>query len=187
MQEITKKDLELSYASKDTAELISLSKLDLAPLAREILELEIRKRYQSGFQPEQLSESAGSDSGTHDRLAAISSRAYARIIDFLIAASFLSLAGISQLGQEIGLLLCVLYLLFADGLFNGQSIGKLVTNIVVIVEQTGRPCGFWHSLLRNTLCLLLTVVDWAFIFGLKRQRLGDKLAGTQVIKATARI
>jgi hypothetical protein len=35
---------------------------------------------------------------------------------------------------------------------------------------------------RNISLLILTWIDWIFIFGERRQRLGDKLANTVVVK-----
>ncbi|MGV3517710.1 hypothetical protein [Luteitalea sp.] len=45
------------------------------------------------------------------------------------------------------------------------------------------PCSSWQSFVRNLSLLILGVIDWAFIFGKRRQRLGDKLAHTVVIYA----
>lgn len=53
----------------------------------------------------------------------------------------------------------------------------------VVSEKTGASCTFGQSLLRNILLMVLGPLDWIFIFGERRQRLGDKLAGTIVIIA----
>jgi len=72
------------------------------------------------------------------------------------------------------------YILFADGLKRGQSLGKRVMGLAVIDEQTGVDCSFLKSFVRNFL-MCLGFWDWIFIFGAKHQRLGDKAAGTIVV------
>jgi uncharacterized RDD family membrane protein YckC len=81
-----------------------------------------------------------------------------------------------------GFLIATFHLLFADGLSGGQSYGKRMAGTAVIDATTGKPCTFGQSLLRNCLLSLLGPIDWVFIFGNKRQRLGDKAANTIVVK-----
>jgi len=69
----------------------------------------------------------------------------------------------------------------ADGMTGGQSFAKRWLGIHVLVENTGQPCSYWLSFLRNSLLWLLGPIDWVFIFGDKHRRLGDKLAGTIVV------
>ena len=69
----------------------------------------------------------------------------------------------------------------ADGMTGGQSFAKRWLGIHVLVENTGQPCSYWLSFLRNLPLWLLGPIDWIFIFGDKHQRLGDKLAGTIVV------
>jgi len=76
----------------------------------------------------------------------------------------------------------VLYILLADGLPGGQSLGKKLLHMRVIEEKSGRACTFGKSFLRNLLLAALGPIDWVFIFGRKHQRLGDKVAGTIVVK-----
>jgi uncharacterized RDD family membrane protein YckC len=83
----------------------------------------------------------------------------------------------------IGSLPALFYLLFQDGLPDGQSLGKKGVNSRVINATTGVPCNFGESFVRNISLLVLTWIDWVFIFGERRQRLGDKLANTVVVKA----
>lgn len=83
----------------------------------------------------------------------------------------------------IGSLPALFYLFFQDGLPDGQSLGKRGVNSRVISASTGAPCGFGESFVRNISLLVLTWIDWIFIFGERRQRLGDKLANTVVVKA----
>ena len=76
------------------------------------------------------------------------------------------------------------YLLFSDGLGEGQSFGKKLVKIAVVDQSTGAPCTYGGSLLRN-LVRMLGVFDWAFVFGERRQRLGDKAANTIVVRLRA--
>jgi uncharacterized RDD family membrane protein YckC len=78
-------------------------------------------------------------------------------------------------------LFAFLYTLLADGLEGGQSWGKRMVGIRVVSMQTGTPCSFGQSFIRNLLLMILGPIDWIFIFGDRRQRLGDKLAGTIVV------
>jgi uncharacterized RDD family membrane protein YckC len=73
------------------------------------------------------------------------------------------------------------YVLFSDGLAGGQSLGKRWVGIRVISAETGAPCTYRQSFVRNILLSVLGPIDWFFIFGERRQRLGDKAAGTIVI------
>jgi len=75
-----------------------------------------------------------------------------------------------------------IYVLLADGLNNGQSVGKRVVKTRVVDSETGKPCTFWQSFLRN-IFYIVGIIDWIFIFGENRQRLGDKVAGTIVVEA----
>ena len=74
-----------------------------------------------------------------------------------------------------------LYTLFADGLEGGQSIGKRVLGLRVVSMETGAPCTFGQSFVRNLLLMILGPIDWVFILGERHQRLGDKAARTIVV------
>ena len=91
-------------------------------------------------------------------------------------------AGRSDVLISIGVFLFVVYLLFADALPNGQSVGKRILGIAVVDGRTGRPCSVAQSFTRNLLLHLLGIFDWMSIFGRTRQRLGDMLARTSVIR-----
>jgi uncharacterized RDD family membrane protein YckC len=78
-------------------------------------------------------------------------------------------------------LYAMVYVLFSDGLEGGQSLGKRWVGIRVVSAETGAPCTFRQSFVRNILLSLLGPIDWIFIFGERRQRVGDKAAGTIVI------
>ena len=74
------------------------------------------------------------------------------------------------------------YFLLADGLNEGQSFAKRWLGLRVIDAKTGAACTFGQSIVRN-LFGILGPFDWIFIFGDRRQRLGDKIAGTIVVIA----
>ena len=80
------------------------------------------------------------------------------------------------------------YVLFRDAM-RGQSIGKLACGLVVISLETGRPASLATSARRNALLLLPGAnVVAIFLEGLtivresQGQRLGDRLAQTQVVE-----
>lgn len=78
--------------------------------------------------------------------------------------------------------MAILYLLLSDGFARGQSYGKRVVRTAVVDATTGALCTFGQSFPRNLLLMLLEVIDWVFLFGRKRQRPGDTLANTIVIR-----
>ena len=84
-----------------------------------------------------------------------------------------------------GILFAISYHLFCDALPGGQSVGKEVMGIAVVDERTGRPCSVGQSFVRNLLLAVLGLLDWVFIFGGQRRRLGDIVAGTLVVQAAA--
>lgn len=73
------------------------------------------------------------------------------------------------------------YFLFSDGLPHGQSLGKKFIGISVVNMNSGKPCTYFRSFLRNGPALLLGIIDAALILFRRRQRFGDVLARTIVI------
>ena len=80
------------------------------------------------------------------------------------------------------------YLLFRDAL-KGQSIGKFLLGLVVISLETGRPSSLAGSVRRNALLLLpganivaVFLEAGTVIRDPQGQRLGDRLAQTQVVE-----
>ena len=122
--------------------------------------------------------------GRRYALATRGERLLAQFLDALIYGAILVVPGwlLSTGGTVLGFIAAALYLLFQDGLARGQSYGKRVTSTAVIDERTGEWCSFGQSFVRNLLLSILNFIDWLFIFGGKRQRLGDKLASTVVVK-----
>ena len=74
-------------------------------------------------------------------------------------------------------------LFFMDG-FNGQGIGKRVTGIQARRLKDGKTCKFKDAFIRR-FTSLFQPLDFFYIFGKKRRRLGDKFAGTVVVKQVA--
>jgi uncharacterized RDD family membrane protein YckC len=134
-------------------------------------------------------------------------RALARMIDLLLAIAPLLLVTRKQ--PRAGELLCLLLLLAADSLFgNGRSLGKRGAGLRVIALATRRPAGILACLRRNAVFavaplpallgarnpLAVTLLALAVICALEagvalrpltrdlgQRRVGDLLAGTQVI------
>jgi uncharacterized RDD family membrane protein YckC len=124
------------------------------------------------------------------QLASLGERLLGQIIDGFIAVipvivvailPWGSSFGVQQTAQSIAIAVTLSYLLFSDGFEAGQSFGKRAMNTAVVDRITNEPCTFGQSFIRNILLLVLGFIDWIFIFGEKRQRLGDKAAGTVVI------
>ena len=123
------------------------------------------------------------------------SRLGGQMLDGLIVLGVFIVAVIlSEVSEPLGkvglwatLVFAIAYYLFADAMPRGQSFGKRVVNIACVDADTGTPCTVAQSIGRNLSLFLLGPIDWIFIFGERHQRLGDKLAGTIVIDAPARI
>jgi len=130
-------------------------------------------------------------------------RVIARSIDILIVVTLFET--LSRAGYFGGLL----YILIADGLFNGRSVGKWLIGLKVILIDTKRPCTYKESIIRNFpfaigyiffgLLKGIPLIGWLFavvipvvILGVevlimlgneKGMRFGDEVAKTRVIEA----
>ena len=87
-----------------------------------------------------------------------------------------------------GAAVAVLYLLLRDGI-GGQSLGKLLVGLVVVNVRTGRLCTWKDSALRNVFALIpganvvaIFLESITIIRDPQGQRLGDRIAQTQVIE-----
>jgi uncharacterized RDD family membrane protein YckC len=90
----------------------------------------------------------------------------------------------------IGIGLCLLYFVVLEAML-GATLGKLATNLRVVSAADGTPIGWSAAIVRN----LMRLVDGAvlYIIGFiaicpteKRQRLGDLVAGTMVVRRAVR-
>jgi uncharacterized RDD family membrane protein YckC len=82
----------------------------------------------------------------------------------------------------VGILWSMFYYFFADGLNDGRSIAKVWLGMRVVDADTGSPCTFGQSFVRNLILAVAGPIDWVFTFGKRRQRLGDLAADTVVIE-----
>jgi uncharacterized RDD family membrane protein YckC len=126
-------------------------------------------------------------------------RAIGKAIDFV-------LVGILLLIPRVGILAAPLYMLIADGFFDGRSVGKKLVGLRVVLSDPsveGRRCTFRQSLIRNLpyaavvflanipivglfiilpLGVFFLAVEAYFVWADDRGvRVGDIYAGTQVI------
>jgi uncharacterized RDD family membrane protein YckC len=122
-------------------------------------------------------------------LASRLTRLVGQFVDGLIGfAPLIAAAMVSVINQRLGSILviagavfAVAYYFLADGLEGGQSWAKRWFGLAVVDARTGEPCGFGQSFVRNFLLAILGPLDWVFIFGGRKQRLGDIVAGTLVV------
>ena len=125
-------------------------------------------------------------------LASRTSRLIGQFLDGIIGgAPFIVAFLLMTVSDALGLIALQLaaawsffYYLFADGLTGGQSFAKRGLHMHVVDDKTGEPCPFGQSFIRNVLLAVLGPIDWIFIFGERRQRLGDMAAGTIVVAET---
>ena len=72
-------------------------------------------------------------------------------------------------------------LFFIDGFSDGQGPGKKLLSLQVLRLKNGKPCTFKDSFIRR-LTSIFQPLDSFWTFGKQRQRMGDKLAETVVVK-----
>ena len=163
--------------------------------------------------------------GQEFELASRFARWFAQILDFsVLVLPWALVAGVlggefdipifhpaSKFMLAVMVIWIILYYLFQDGLNTGRSLGKRIMSMRVVDAQTGIPCRYWQSVIRNLFPFfilfsgfLIAVVfesllgeaagifaivgvllfhgDAIVIFGEKRQRLGEKVAKTFVVK-----
>ncbi len=68
-----------------------------------------------------------------------------------------------------------------DGFKNGQGPGKKLLSLQVLRLKDGKPCSFKNSFIRR-LTGVFQPLDFLWTLGKNRQRMGDKLAETVVVK-----
>jgi len=125
-------------------------------------------------------------------------RALARVADFALAFV------LARTAPQIGPILAAFYLLAADGLMSGQSVGKKIFGIRTVVVPRRTPAGYHESVLRNAPFALVAIfwavpLLWPMLFvagvpivGFEAYmiftdrlgiRIGDIFADTQVVDA----
>jgi uncharacterized RDD family membrane protein YckC len=136
--------------------------------------------------------------------APFGARLLAYIVDGIVSAGAVGLAiallaftDLPKRNGVIGVALIAAAVLWAiyysftkDGRDGGQSIGKEMLNLMVVNTTTNQPCSTGESALRALVLFalnLVPVVGWVIepIFALADEdgrRLGDRAAGTQVIR-----
>jgi hypothetical protein len=117
--------------------------------------------------------------------ADVQKRLFAATIDGLVLATSVILY--LRLDAVLFLVGGATYLLLRDSV-RGQSVGKFLLGLVAISLETGRPCTMSGSVRRNIVLLLpganvvAVFLEWGTIVrDPQGQRLGDRLAQTQVV------
>jgi uncharacterized RDD family membrane protein YckC len=118
--------------------------------------------------------------------ADVRKRLYAAAVDSLVVATSGVFGQILQSSWPLAA--GALYLLLRDSV-QGQSLGKLLFGLTVISLETGRPATLRSSVQRNLLFLLpganvaaAFLETMTLVRDVQGQRLGDRLAHTQVIE-----
>jgi uncharacterized RDD family membrane protein YckC len=136
----------------------------------------------------------GGSAGGLDLKADYLPRCVARIIDLLVAAA------LAHVARPAGFFTGLTYLLIADGVMPGRSLGKAVIGLRVVTTD-GQPAGLRESILRNLpfgIAFLLAAIPWIgwllagavvtleglLVVGNERgRRFGDEVAQTHVMNA----
>ncbi|HEY5627117.1 MAG TPA: RDD family protein [Nitrospira sp.] len=125
--------------------------------------------------------------------AQVLNRFIAKLIDLFLAAAA------AEVIAPVGFLAGLAYLLVADGFAGGRSIGKRLIGLQTIIPDTREQAGFRESIIRNIpfavahIAFVVPYIGWlaavavvgfeaVLIIGNEQgRRLGDELAGTQVL------
>ncbi len=130
-------------------------------------------------------------------------RAVGRFADLVIAVL------LGRLLPEVGSAVAIAYLLLADGLLDGQSVGKKLGGVRVVNLVKRRPASYRDSALRNfpfalvAFFYVIPIIGWVlfplgglFVFAFEAYmawtdrlglRIGDVFADTQVVDASVPI
>ncbi len=140
-----------------------------------------------------VAQEGGIEISLSDPKANTLNRFIAKFLDFLV------ISAIEQIPLDISFLAALSYLLISDGFAGGKSIGKQLIGLQAKVREDGKEVSFRESIIRNfTLGIgyILIQIPWiGWFLGLfvvsveslllignpKGCRIGDELAGTQVI------
>jgi uncharacterized RDD family membrane protein YckC len=127
--------------------------------------------------------------------ARVLNRGIAKLIDLSIVAA------VGYMIVPVGFLAGLVYILIADGFAGGRSIGKRLIGLQTVLPDRHEAAGFRESIIRNLpfavaqLAFVVPYVGWlvavviiafeaVLILGNEQgRRLGDEVAGTQVLDA----
>lgn len=127
--------------------------------------------------------------------AQVLNRGIAKLIDLFIVAAA------AQVIVPVGFLAGLAYILIADGFAGGRSIGKRLIGLQTVLPDRHEVAGFRESIIRNLpfavaqVAFAVPYVGWivtvaiiafeaVLILGNEQgRRLGDEVAGTQVLDA----
>jgi len=143
---------------------------------------------------EEVSGVHSADIGTYPK-AQVLNRGIAKLIDLLIVAAA------AQMIVPVGFFGGMAYILIADGFAGGRSIGKRLIGLQTVRPDRREAAGFRESIIRNLpfavalFVFAIPYVGWlvsiaviafeaVLIVGNEQgRRLGDEIAGTQVLDA----
>ncbi len=185
--EESEESLYKHFSLMETVALIDLQYSgELSNVAINVLEKVFSERGISSAERIEMMDLINENKAKIDSIATIWSRILAQLIDSIFAFMILVIpvaifSYVSEVGVWVGVVAYLLYLLFQDGLFNGQSVGKRFTNIAVVNKYSGTACSFGASFVRNIFLVFFGVIDLLFLVSQYRQRLGDMMANTIVI------
>lgn len=185
--------LRSHYERQETEELLDIARKDLTDEAREVLYDVLVQRGVSVESAQSARDTAikseAVQSERDKRLAPIPVRLVAFAIDVWIIgiALFVVLLPIRSYSEDlyanVVTVVWLVYFLLRDGI-PGQSIGKRLLRIRTIQIESGLACNWSKSLWRN-LSHFLFALDAILALGRRRMRLGDMIAGTIVVRASA--
>jgi len=187
--EVSESDLTERYSEMETEELVRLQLAGgLTDQASKTLKKVLDGRGVNSIEKEEIETEVKLEIENALELASLGARFVAQILDgilasFLIFIPVLVFGSSSDLGVGLGFFCFIVYLLFQDALPNGQSIGKRVMKIAVVNKTTRKPCKHTESIVRNSLLLFIGFIDLLTIGSKYKQRMGDMLANTIVIKS----
>jgi uncharacterized RDD family membrane protein YckC len=117
------------------------------------------------------------------------------IVNYVLGAAMAGATSFEFYGAQAyplmgaGFVIFLLYFVILEGMW-GATVGKMVMKIKV-VQEDGSACGPMPALIRNIL-RIIDALPFFYIIGLifisrsdKKQRLGDKIAKTVVVKVGA--
>jgi uncharacterized RDD family membrane protein YckC len=200
MSESYKNMLEENYSNMDDEQLIEAKlKGGLTEIAEKLLNNEIKSRGIGVAQVEEYVRTDPTNSRpadfpqwiTYGIMASTGSRYIAQLVDQIVAVGLafimsyiVTMFGFEGLGLALVIISYIGYFLFNDAMPNGQSIGKKLLSIKVVNKLDGKDCTLVESFLRNitTIIPFVAVLDMIMMFGNKRQRLGDRIADTIVVR-----